>query len=95
VPRRRRRNKRRDLLTLQRDLMLSLGPEPRLPWKPPSLRPGSPKWEALHYCFEQNRDRYGPRSWGWLAFGPDADVEAAVWANELVPADADKNKPVD
>jgi hypothetical protein len=46
-------------------------------------------------CFEQNQDRYGPRTWGWLAFGPNADVEAALRANELVPADADENEPVD
>lgn len=91
-PRRVRRP--RHELTLDRDMLLSLGPRPRPPSHPPSLRPGSPEWEALRYCFEQNPNRYGPRTWGWLAFGPNADVEAALRANELVPVDADEDEPV-
>jgi hypothetical protein len=91
VPRRRRRNKRRDLLTLERDLMLSLGPHPG----GPRPEPGSAEWQALHACWEQHRydedgrERYGERSWGWIAFEV-GDVEAAVNANPLVPVDDDE-----
>ena len=70
-------------------------PRPRLPSQPPSQRPGSREWQALRHCFEQNRNGYGPGTWAWLAFGPNADVEAALRANELVPVDADEDEPVD
>jgi hypothetical protein len=82
VPRRRRRNKRRDLLTLKRDLMLSIGPHPGEP------APGDPELEALRHCFEKyrydedGRDRYGPGTWGHRAF-----VEGVVETNPLIPAD--------
>jgi hypothetical protein len=96
MPARPRRVRRpRHELTLDRDVVLSFGPWPRLPSEPPSLRPGSAEWGALLYCFEQNRDRYGPGSWAWIAFGPKADVDAALLANELVPVETDKNEPVD
>jgi hypothetical protein len=93
MPRRKRTNKRRDLLTLSRDLMLSLGPQPHLPGKPPKCpEPGSAEWQALHACWkrhrydEDGRDRYGESSWGHLAFEL-GDVEAALAANPLVPVD--------
>lgn len=88
MPRRRRRNKRRDLLTLERDLMLSIGPRPG----DPRPEPGSAEWQALHDCWERHRydedgrDRYGESSWGHLAF-EQGDVEAAMRANPLEPAD--------
>jgi hypothetical protein len=88
VPRRKRLTKRRDQLTLERDLLLLLGPNPR----GPRPEPGSEEWEALHGCWEQHRydqegrDRYGEDSWGYLAFEL-GDVEAAVKANPLVPVD--------
>jgi hypothetical protein len=90
VPRRRRRNKRRDLLTLKRDLMLSIGPHPG----GPRPQPGSEEWEALRACWEQHRydddgrDRYREGSWGWIAFEV-GDVEGALKANPLVPVDDD------
>jgi hypothetical protein len=46
-PRRVRRP--RHELTLDRDMVLSIGPQPRLPSEPPSLRPGSHEWEVLRY----------------------------------------------
>ena len=92
MPRRKHINKRRDQLTLERDMMLSLGPIPG----PASARscpePGSEEWEALRACWEQHRydqegrDRYGEDSWGYLAFEL-GDVEAALKANPLVPVD--------
>jgi hypothetical protein len=51
VPRRKRLTKRRDQLTLERDLLLLLGPNPR----GPRPEPGSEEWEALHACWEQHR----------------------------------------
>jgi hypothetical protein len=88
MPRRKRVSKRRDELTLARDLMLSLGPRPGEP--PPE--PGSAEWEVLRSCWEQHRydadgrARYGESSWGYLAF-EQGDVEAALAANPLVPVD--------
>ena len=88
MPRRRRRSKRRDLLTLERDLMLSLGPDPG----GPRPQPGSEEWETLRACWEQHRydedgsDRYSESSWGYLAFEL-GDIEAALAANPLVPVD--------
>jgi hypothetical protein len=90
VPRRRRIDKRRDLLTLQRDMLLSLGP---IPGRPPP-KPGSEEWEALRACWQAHRDRYSEDTWGYLAFEL-GDVEAALRANELVPVDAKENEPVD
>jgi hypothetical protein len=90
VPRRRRRNKRRDLLTLERDLMLSIGPRPG----GPRPQPGSAEWDALHVCWERHRydadgrDRYGESSWGYLAFVV-GDIEGVLKANPLVPVDDD------
>jgi hypothetical protein len=75
-------------------MVLRFGPWPRLPSEPPSLRPGSSEWRALA-CFAENRNRYGPGTWGWLAFGPGADVEAALRASELIPADAGEIEPLD
>jgi hypothetical protein len=88
MPRRRRRNKRRDQLTLPRHLMLSLGPRPG---EPPPER-GSEEWETLRACFEQHRyrdgeDFYPPGSWGHSAF-----ELGHVRANPLVPAD-DEGEP--
>lgn len=88
MPRRKRTDKRRDLLTLERDMMLALGPRPG----EPRPEPGSAEWEALRACWEQDqydehgRDRYGPGSWGYLAFEL-GDVEAALAANPLIPVD--------
>jgi hypothetical protein len=88
MPRRKRINKRRDLLTLERDLMLSIGPRPG----DPRPEPGSGEWQALQACWTQHRydedgrDRYGESSWGYLAFEL-GDVEAALAANPLVPVD--------
>jgi hypothetical protein len=90
VPRRKRINKRRDQLTLQRDMLLLLGPNPRQPCP----EPGDEEWEALRACWEAHRDRYSEDSWGYLAFEL-GDVEGALRANELVPVDADENEPVD
>ena len=89
MPRRKRINKRRDLLTLERDLMLSIGPRPG----EPRPKPGSAEWEALRVCWEQHRyrhsdDGYGPGTWGWLAF-EEGDVEAALTANPLIPVSDD------
>lgn len=81
MPRRRRINKRRDQLTLQRDMLLLLGPIPGRP----APKPGSEEWEALRGCYEQHPNRYGESSWGYLAF-EQGDVEAAL-ANPLKPAD--------
>ena len=86
MPRRKRTDKRRDLLTLQRELMLTLGP---LPGEPPP-EPGSEEWEALRACFERHRyrdgeDFYGEGSWGHAAF-----VEGNVRANPLVPVERDE-----
>jgi hypothetical protein len=82
VPRRKRASKRRNELTLERDLLLSLGPAPGKP-RP---QPGREEWEALHACWEANRDRYGEGDWGYLAFDL-GDVEAALNANPLVPVE--------
>ena len=86
MPRRKRVNKRRDLLTLERDLMLSIGPRPGQ--QPPE--PGSEEWEALRACFEQHRygdgeDFYPPGTWGFSAF-----VEGVVLECELVPVEEDE-----
>ena len=62
--------------------MLSLGPPPT----GPRPEPGSEEWEALHACWDANRDRYGEDSWGYLAFEL-GDVEAALAANPLVPVE--------
>jgi hypothetical protein len=84
MPRRKRIAKRRNLLTLERDLMLSLGPRPG----EPAPAPGDPELEALRHCFEKyrygedGRDRYGPGTWGHRAF-----VEGVVETNPLIPAD--------
>ncbi len=54
-------------------------------------RAGSEEWELRH-CWERyrydedGRDRYGETSWGYLAFEL-GDVEAALRANSLEPAD--------
>jgi hypothetical protein len=88
MPPRKRRSKRRDLLTLERDLMLSIGPHPG----GPRPEPGSAEWEALRMCWEQHRygedghERYGESSWGYLAFEL-GDIQAALAANPLVPVD--------
>jgi hypothetical protein len=69
VPRRKRINKRRDQLTLERDLMLSLGPLPGSRSRRPCPEPGSEEWETLRACWRQHRydddgcDRYGESSW--------------------------------
>ncbi len=89
MPRRRRTAKRRELLTLERDLLLTIGPGPILPGsvsRRPCPEPGSEEWELLRACFEANRDRYSESSWGYLAFEL-GDVEAALRANALVPAE--------
>jgi hypothetical protein len=81
VLRRRRVDKRRPLLTLDRDMMLVLGPHP-VRARRPCPEPGSEEWGALRACWERYRygddgeDRYGEGSWGYLAFEL-GDVEAA------------------
>lgn len=72
-------------------MLLLLGPRPRRP----TPKPGSEEWEALRACWEAHRDRYSERAWGWRAFGPNANVEAALRTNEPVPVDAEEIEPVD
>jgi hypothetical protein len=85
MPRRPRHRKRRELLTLQRELLLTFGPPPG---EPPPER-GSEEWEALRDCFERHRyrdgeDFYPPGSWGHSAF-----VEGVIWENPLTPVEQD------
>jgi hypothetical protein len=82
MPRRRRTDKRRRHLTLQRDVVLTVGPWPA----GPRPEPGDAEWEALRGCFEADPDRWPEGTWGHLAFGL-GDVEAAVAANPLIPVD--------
>jgi hypothetical protein len=79
-------NKRRDLLALDRDMMLEIGTIPAPPGvvsRRPCPEPGSEEWQALRACWEAHRDRYGESTWGYLAF--ELDVEAALRAKALVP----------
>ncbi len=84
MPRRPRTNKRRDLLSLDRDMMLFLGPILGPASTRPCPEPGSEEWEALRGCWEQHPGRWGADSWGWIAFEL-GDIEAAVRANPLTP----------
>jgi hypothetical protein len=69
MQRRPRVNKRRDLLTLDRDMMLEIGPIPAPPgvvslW--PCPEPGSEEWQALRAVWLAHPGRYGPNSWAHL-----------------------------
>jgi hypothetical protein len=62
--------------------MLAIGPDPRRLCP----EPGSQEWEALRACWHAHRDRYDESNWGYIAFEL-GDVERALEANSLVPAD--------
>ena len=69
MPRRKRESKRRDELTLERDLLLTLGPRPRQPLP----KPGDDEWEALRACWFAHRDRLvgngtPEQTWGYWVF---------------------------
>jgi hypothetical protein len=86
MPRRKRATKRRDDLTLERELLLTLGPMTGRSCP----EPGSEEWEALHACWTGNRDRLGTRcieeTWGYRVFEL-GDVEGGLRANALVPCE--------
>jgi hypothetical protein len=92
MPRRLRISKRRDQLTLSRDLILGIGPIPGPRSPRPCPEPGSSEWELLRELFEQHRyysdgeERYGPGTWGYLAFEL-GDIAAALRVGALIPVD--------
>lgn len=100
MPTRPRRPRRpRNELTLDRDLMLSLGPIPGPNSTRPCPEPGSAEWEALRACFwkanqaDPRSERYGPESWGHIAFAV-GDEEAALTVNPLIPVVQGQGQPV-
>ena len=75
MPRRKRESKRRHELTIERNLLLTIGPTPVLPgqWSDQLPRPGSDRHEALRACWFANReslicDEPPERNWGYRVF---------------------------
>jgi hypothetical protein len=96
VPRRRRIDKRRDEPTLERHLLLTLGPlagpngAPNTGPKPYPV-PGSEEWEALRTCWLLHRDYFAAHDneietyWGYRVFEAGEDPWEA--SNKLTPVE--------
>lgn len=96
MPRRKRASKRREELTLERHLLLTLGavigPGPDRPYP----TPGTDEWEALRVCWHANRNYFAANAaagvetyWGYRVFEAGDDPEAA--SIKLTPVESEES----